>query len=180
MSSQNPSTQVGPDQPHTPPRQPVPRPLRRDGAFCFQGLTPAEQAMEEAMMASSSPPPELVLGKRRRSVNEPVDGGDTEPEEQGSSIAPPQSELPSITNVAATVRRYAAIKKLRPEQRDEVDAFLSVSIIILWRSCLLKFGSINRIMLSADRPNCLYVCLHLEVSLTAFDQQRLRTSCQRN
>jgi len=84
--------------------------------------------MEEAMMASSSPPPESVLGKRRRSVDEPVDGGDTEPDEQGSSIAPPQSELPSITNVAATVRRYAAIKKLRPEQRDEVEAFLSVSI----------------------------------------------------
>jgi hypothetical protein len=92
--------------------------------------------MEDAMMASSSPPPELVLGKRRRSDDEPVDGGDIEPDEQGSSIAPPQSGLPSITNVAATVQRYAAVKKLRPEQRDEVDAFLSVSIILLWRSCL--------------------------------------------
>lgn len=50
-------------QPRTPPRPP-PHPLRREGAFCFQGLTPAEQAMEEAMMAPSSPPlPESVLGK---------------------------------------------------------------------------------------------------------------------
>lgn len=180
MSPQNPSTQVGPDQPHTPPPQPLPRLLRREGAFCFQGRTPAEQDMEEAMMASSSPPPELVLSKRRCSVDEPVDGGDTEPDKQGSSIAPPQSELPSITNVAATVQCYAAIKKLRPEQHDEVEAFLSVSIILLWHSCLLKFGSVNRTMLLADRPNCLYVCLHLEVSLMAFDQQLLRTSCQRN
>jgi len=141
MFPTNPAAQVGPasSQPHTPPRQPlpnVPRPLRREGAFCFQGLTPAEQAMEEAMMASSSPPPESVLGKRRRSVGEPVDGGDTEPDEQGLSTTRPQSELPSITNVAATVLRYATTKKLRPEQRDEVDAFLLVSIVLLQRLCL--------------------------------------------
>jgi hypothetical protein len=125
---------VGPasSQPYnTPPRQPCP--LQREGAFCFQGRTAAEQAMEEAMMAMSSPPPEPVLSKWRRSVNELPDGGDTEIDGQGSSTTRLQSELPSITNVTATVLRYAAMKKLHPEQRDEVDAFLSVSVVLLRR-----------------------------------------------
>jgi len=77
------------------------------------------------MLASSSPPPESVLGKRRRSTDA-IDGNDTEPDEQGSSTTRPQSELPSISNESAIVRRYAATKKLRPEQLDEVDTFLLV------------------------------------------------------
>ncbi len=119
----NPASEAGPSLANiTPPRR---APLRREGAFCFQGLTPAERAMEEAMLASSSPPPEPVLGKRRRSTDA-IDGGDTEPDEQGSSTTRPQSELPSISNESAIVRRYAATKKLRPEQLDEVDTFLLV------------------------------------------------------
>ena len=123
----------------TPPRPP--RPLRREGAFCFQGLTPAEQAMENAMMASSSPPPQSVLGKRRRSGDD-VDGDDTEPDEQGPSTRP-QSELPSISNASATALRYAATKKLRPEQRDELDTFLSVSHPILRSSAFLFTNKIR-------------------------------------
>ena len=119
----NPASEAGPSLAlHTPPRQ---TPLRREGAFCFQGLTPAERAMEAAMLASSSPPPESVLGKRRRSTDA-IDGNDTKPDEQDSSTTQPQSELPSISNESAIDQRYAATKKLRPEQLDEVDTFLLV------------------------------------------------------
>jgi hypothetical protein len=77
--------------------------------------------MEDAMLRSS-PPPETMLGKRTRQGGD--DGNiDTEPDEDPSST--PQQ--PSVSNVADASRRYVLKKKLRPEQRDEVDAFLLVS-----------------------------------------------------
>jgi hypothetical protein len=115
--------------------RPIPsshRPLRREGANIF--LSPAEQAMEDAMMRSS-PTPEPVLGKRTRRVDGPTDGNDTEPDNESPSTTQPES-LPSISNVAAATLRYAAKKKLRPEQRDEVDGFLLVSIPLTYLLCL--------------------------------------------
>lgn len=73
-------------------------------------------------MLRSSPPPEQVVGKRTRQEDD--DGGiDTEPDEDSPSTYQ-QSLPPSVSNVADATRRYALKKKLRPEQRDEVDAFL--------------------------------------------------------
>ena len=100
---------------------PLPRrPLRREGAMII--LSAAEQAMEDAMLRSS-PTPEPVLGKRTH--NSP-DGDDTEPDDEPTTTQS-DSSLPLSSNVAAATVRYAAKKKLRPEQRDEVDAFLLVS-----------------------------------------------------
>ena len=102
------------------------RPLQREGAQYF--LSRAEQALADAMMRSS-PPPEQLLGKRGRADDHPGDGEgdeDSEPED-GSSTTPLQPSTPSISNVVAVALRYASKKKLRPDQRDEVEAFFSVS-----------------------------------------------------
>jgi hypothetical protein len=112
------------------PPIPSSRPLRREGATFF--LSRAEQALEESMM-STSPPPESVLGKRTRGPGDTTDGNDTEPDNGSPSTTEPQP-LPSISNVAAATLRYALKKKLRPEQREEVDAFLLVSTPLI---CLL-------------------------------------------
>ena len=112
--------------------QPIPeshsrRPLQREGALYF--LSAAEQAMEDAMLRSS-PPPETVLGKRTHD-----DGNiDTEPDEDPPSTLQ-QTLQPSVSNVADATRRYVLKKKLRPEQRDEVDAFLLVSAPLIYRAC---------------------------------------------
>ena len=108
------------------------RPLRREGATVF--LSQAEQDMEDAMMRSS-PPPDTSLGKRTREGDEPTDGDDTEPDNGSPSTTQPQS-LPSISNVAAATLRYALKKKLRPEQREEIDAFLLVSTPLIYLLCL--------------------------------------------
>jgi hypothetical protein len=117
------------------------RPLRREGATFF--LSQAEQDVEESMMRSS-PPPESVLGKRTRRLDDTTDGNDTEPDNGSPSITEPQP-LPSISNVAAATVRYALKKKLRPEQREEVDAFLLVSnpsiyLLHLWPSTKRRPG----------------------------------------
>jgi hypothetical protein len=82
-------------------------------------LSPIEQALQDAMLRSS-PPPEQVLGKRTH--GEP-DGEDTEPDKDSSVMA----LAPSLSNVTSASLRYATHKKLRPEQRDELEAFLQVS-----------------------------------------------------
>ena len=101
------------------------RPLQREDAQYFPSA--AEEALEKAMMRSS-PPPEPLLGKRVRDDDHPGDDvHDTEPDEEGSPTANPQPSIPSMSNLTAATLRYATKKKLRPEQRDEVEAFFSVS-----------------------------------------------------
>ena len=114
-------------EPQTP--QPIPslQPhlLRREGVMHF--LSAAEQAMEDAMLRSSLTP-EPVLRKRNRQGDDLLqDGVDTEPDEDPSLPTQPQPLSPSIKNVTAAALRYSVKKKLQPEQRDEVDAFLLVS-----------------------------------------------------
>ena len=96
-------------------------------------LSHAEQALEDAM-PRSSPPPEQVLGKR---ANEQNDGpeGDTEPEE-GSATALAQARAPLLGNITAVTLQYAANKRLRAEQCDELEAFLQVSISLMNFFCL--------------------------------------------
>ena len=126
--------------PQTPPWSQPPlssrphRPLRREGAVIFDHLTQAEQAMEDAMLRSSSPAPEPVLGKRTCEEDE-----QTEPDEDATST-PRQSQLPppSISNVIASTLQYALKKKLRPEQHDEMDAFLLVSSFIITLPALVS------------------------------------------
>jgi hypothetical protein len=97
------------------------RPLRREGAVII--LTPEEQLLQDAMLMSSSPPPESLLGKRTRNED-----GDDEGEHVPTFPAPqPETSSPSISNLTAAALRYATTKKLRPEQRDEAEAFLLVS-----------------------------------------------------
>ena len=115
--------------PPIPSSQPH-RLLQREGATFF--LSQAKQALEESMMRSS-PPPESVLGKRMRGPDDTTDGNDTEPDNGSPSTTEPQP-LPSISNVAAATLRYAFKKKLRPEQHEEVNAFLLVSTPLI---CLL-------------------------------------------
>ena len=87
-------------------------------------LSPEEQALQDGMLWSS-PIPEAVLGKRTRQEGDDTDSGN----ERDATPPPtqPQSSLPSLSNVTAGALRYAAHKKLRPEQRDELEAFLLVS-----------------------------------------------------
>lgn len=118
--------------PQTPTSASQPRrPLQREGATIFLSL--AEQALQDAMLRSS-PIPEVVLGKRTRQEGDDADSGNeldaTPPPTQ------PQLSLPSISNVTAAALRYAAHKKLRPEQRDELEAFLLVSGCFFGESCL--------------------------------------------
>ena len=106
--------------------RPQPRPLQREGAIIL--LTPAERALQNAMLRSS-PPPEQVLGKRTHEQNDDdgQEGGDTEPEEGTSATAQARSLAPSHSNVTAATLHYATYKKLRAEQREELEAFLQVS-----------------------------------------------------
>jgi hypothetical protein len=76
-------------------------------------------------MLQSSSPPHSVLGRRSRHEGDT----DTEPD----TVEP--HALPEISNVSAAVMRYATKKKLRPEQRDDLNSFLTVS------SCLYYYIS---------------------------------------
>lgn len=125
------------------------RPLQREGARYF--LSAAEQAMEDAMLRSS-PPPEILLGKRTRQGDD--DHIDTEPDEDPPS-APQQSLPPSVSNVADASRRYALKKKLRPEQRDEVDAFLLVSASTIYLGCFPEHWPGH-----GARPTGQVICMH--------------------
>ena len=138
------------------PLQPIPSsqphpPLRREGATIF--LSPAERAMEDAMMRSS-PTPEPVLGKRTRRVDDSTDGNDTEPDNGSPSTTQPQL-LPSISNVATATLRYALKKKLRAEQRDEVDAFLLVSTPLTSTVLVSKYRPGH-----GARPTGQVICMH--------------------
>lgn len=110
--------------------QPTRRPLRREGAFYFPSA--AERAMEAAMMRSSSPPVEPALGKRTRDEGGAEDNDSTGPGDGKplpSAANAPQVQ-PSLSNVITATLQYAARKKLRPEQRNEVEVFLLVRLSI--------------------------------------------------
>ena len=81
----------------------------------------------DAMERSSSPDPEPVSRKRARDGQDDEHDSDdaTEPDELGSDRT--QSREPSFGNITAATLRYASHKKLRSEQRDEVEVFLQVS-----------------------------------------------------
>lgn len=101
------------------------RPLRREGAIIL--LSTAEQALQDAMLRSS-PTPEPLLGKRTREKDDEQEGEETEPDEEGTSATGQALPLaPSFSNIRAATSRYATHKKLRAEQRAEVEAFLQVS-----------------------------------------------------
>ncbi len=122
-----PAAPAGPSQAQISSRHPP----QREGAGYF--LSRAEQALADAMMRSS-PAPEPLLGKRGRVGDQPGDGDgdeDTEPEDESST-----TQTPSINSVTAVVLRYASKKKLRPDQRDEVEAFFSVSAFLSFQMLL--------------------------------------------
>lgn len=121
MASSTPQSQPPPT---APPQPHYSRPLQREGAQFFSSA--AEEAIEAAMMRSSSPLEESPLGKRAREGDDSIDHEGSEPDEDPASSQHQQIQ-PSLSNVIASTLRYASRKKLRPEQRDEVEAFLSVS-----------------------------------------------------
>ena len=140
--------------PVTLPPQSHPRPLRREGAQYF--LSAAEEALEAAMMRSSSPVEESALGKRVREGDESIDHDGSEPDAEPASSQQQQVQ-PSLGNVISSTLRYAARKKLRPEQRDEVEAFLSVRhSYFLWKIRLFSSTCIGY----GTRPPGQVICLH--------------------
>jgi len=146
------------------PQLPPGRPLQREGARFF--LSAAEQAMEDAMNRSSSPIPELSLGKRTRPAGDPEDGNDTEQDEDLSPPVQPSSATSSFGNVTAAALRYASKKKLRPEQRDEVEALLLVSTSCIMSWCL--YLNIRQDT-ALGRQAKLFICvLSLENKVDAF------------
>ena len=110
-------------------------------------------------MMRSSPTPESVLGKRTRRADDSTDGNDTEPNDtepdNGSPSTTQLQSLPSISNVAAATLRYASKKKLRPEQRDEVDAFLLVSTPLTSTVLVSKYRPGH-----GARPTGQVICMH--------------------
>ena len=99
------------------------RPLRGEGAS-------AAEAAIEAAMRSSSPMEEPCLGKRVRKEDDSlIDHNDSESDGDSGSLQP---------SLIASTLHFASRKKLRPEQRDEVEAFLSVSHWRLLANALLK------------------------------------------
>ncbi len=78
-------------------------------------------------MMRSSPPPEPVLGKRVH-ADDQLEASDGEHDEESSTDRPQPLSAP-ITNLTAATLRYAAKKKLRPEQRDDVEAFVLASAL---------------------------------------------------
>jgi len=135
------------------------RPLRREGAMIF--LSPVEQASQDAMLRSS-PTPEPVLGKR--SHQEDDNGSDDHEDTSTPPPMQPQTSLPSISGVTAAALRYATHKKLRPEQRDELEAFLLVS------SCLVSESRLSTAQDTAPgRQAKLFITiLSLESKVDAF------------
>jgi len=131
-------------------------------------LSAAEQAMEDAnhAMLMSSPMPEPVLRKWNRQGDDLLqDGVDIEPDEDPSLPTQPQPLSPSIKNVTAAALRYSVKKKLRPEQRDEVDAFLLVSDRLHWHILCLIIGQDTAL----GRQAKLFACvLSLENKVDAF------------
>ncbi len=119
------TSSIAPAAPPAPAPPIVPRPLRREGAMYI--LTPEEEALQDAMLRSSSPAPEpetSALGRTRDNDDE-GDGAETEPETEPPTTS--QALVPNASNVTAAALRYATQKRIRSEQRGELDTFLSAS-----------------------------------------------------
>lgn len=131
------------------------RPLRRQNAL-MNVFTPAEQSIAEAMLRSSPAPQDTpsALGKRpqRPSDGEEDSGATTEvdTDSPSSTAAATRFEAPSSKLGApvpapadpagsplSTVLGYAS-KRLRMEQREEVDAFLKARFLPLSKRSWLK------------------------------------------
>lgn len=152
------------------------RPLQREGAVIFPSA--AEQALMDAMERSSPPPePTRILGKRTHGQDNEQDGGDTtEPEESNSATECAQTQEPSFGNIAAATLRYATRKKLRSEQRDEVEAFLQVSSSFFDPYIL----TLARIPHWAVKPGYSSVSSPLKIKLIRFDLPRRLTKYRMN
>ena len=111
----------------------------------------AEQALEEAM-ARSSPLPEPLVGKRAHEEDTDDDEEGDEPDEESRAVADTQ---PSLSNVSAATLRYATHKKLRTEQRSELDAFLKVRLHQF--SFVLLTLTFSRTRHSVARPSYSFV-----------------------
>ena len=104
------------------------RPLQREGAVIL--LTEAEKELEAAMLRSSPPPELSILGKRPHQQDDSANGGDTEPEDNPSTmLTQSQALVPSISNIKVASLCYATCKKLHADQHDELEVFLLVSPI---------------------------------------------------
>lgn len=91
-----------------------------------------EQALEDAMLRSSPEPEVSALGKRTRGNDaEDHDGTDTEPDSETPPTLP--DIVPTLSNVTSSSLRYATQKRLRSEQRGELDTFLLASTLLLCR-----------------------------------------------
>ncbi len=150
-----------------PPTQQFHRPLQREGAAFF--VSAAEQALIDAM-DRSSPLPEPLLGKRTHGqVHEEDHGEDTEPDEVDTTTETTRPQESSSDAITAATLRYASRKKLRPEQRDEVEAFLQACSF--FDSCLIDLTyDLNFPKDSAlGRQAKLFVCvLSVENKIDAF------------
>jgi hypothetical protein len=93
-------------------------------------LTPAKQALELAMSRLSLPP-EQVSRKRTHEQIDEQEEGDTELDKGSFATPQARSLAPSLSNVTAVTLRYATYKRLHAEQRDELEAFLQVSISLM-------------------------------------------------
>jgi hypothetical protein len=132
-------------------------------------LTPEEQLLQDAMLMSSSPPPESLLGKRTRNED-----GDDDGELVPTFPAPqPETSSPSTSNITAAALRYVTTKKLRPEQRDEAEAFLLVSCYFIAYFTLKSRRSQPRVV----RPDCISPYCQLKTRLILFDRLRHLTRC---
>ena len=109
-------------------------------------------------MDRSSPPPEPILGKRTHGQDHEDDHGEnTEPDEGDTTTETAHPQESSSNAITAATLRYASRKKLRPEQRDEVEAFLQVSSLMLFDRLDPIISTFQRIQLWVVRPNYLYV-----------------------
>ena len=156
MASSTSNEESPTDSPSIPQR--VHRPLQREGAF-YSAASAAERAMEAAMNRSSSPgPEETALGKRAREGDHPGDQDDTEPDDDESAPAATALQSPpALSNITAATLRYASKKKLRPEQRDELEDFLSVSLLVMsFLANVAENTGIGHSTWSAGQVICLY------------------------
>lgn len=151
-----------------------PRPLRRQGAQFFEEEQ-AERDLEEAMMRSSSPLPESVLGKRALQDDDDRDGNDTEPDDGASPVPLSRSgPAPLTTNISVASQRYAVKKKLRPEQRSEVDTFTLVSIILFyWHILCADMSTLVRTQMLVGKQSYLRLCWPLKTRSMHSSQQHL-------